>query len=132
MTVHAIGWCGFASNNPDRLCRILAEAFALQLVQKEPDIAVLMLPSGQTVKVYEPSAEPKALGDTMVGLLVDDLDVAVARAHAAGARILGNARSNGLGARWQHVALPDGPTIDLTYRPPDWLDAVRSQQRTRR
>jgi hypothetical protein len=42
-------------------------------------------------------------------------------AEAAGAVVLGPPKQNSLGARWQHIRIPGGLALDITYRPPDWL-----------
>lgn len=123
--LESIGWVGLTDTEPGAAASFLAAAFGLKTVGQERNPQVVLLPSGQTIKVFDDGRPGQSAPRPPAGFLVADLDAAVHRALAHGAQLVGDRKGNDLGAEWQHLCLPTGQVIDLTYRPRAWLSQVR-------
>jgi catechol 2,3-dioxygenase-like lactoylglutathione lyase family enzyme len=115
MRVTRIGWAGTRTGGYDAMVEFLTTTLSLAQAHREPDFAVLKLPSGDTFEVFGPSDRDHQYFTTgpVVGFVVDDLPAAVAELEAAGVELLGGqVDDDGMG--WRHFRAPDGNVYELT------------------
>jgi catechol 2,3-dioxygenase-like lactoylglutathione lyase family enzyme len=113
--VTRIGWAGTRTDRYGAMVDFLTAVLGLTLVRQEGDVAVLDLPSGDTVEVFGPGDQdhPHFTTGPVVGFVVEDLPAAVAELERAGVELLGgHVDERGLG--WRHFRAPDGNVYELT------------------
>jgi catechol 2,3-dioxygenase-like lactoylglutathione lyase family enzyme len=115
MRVTRIGWAGTRTGGYDAMVEFLTATLGLAPAHREPDFAVLKLPSGDTFEVFGPSDRDHRYFTTgpVVGFVVEDLPAAVAELEAAGVELLGGQVDDD-GTGWRHFRAPDGNVYELT------------------
>jgi catechol 2,3-dioxygenase-like lactoylglutathione lyase family enzyme len=95
-------------------------------------LRMLALPHGGMLELFQyegPGSEPAVpansqIGGNHVAFRVDDVDAAVARAHALGLQVQGDVKrladGPGRGLSWVYVLAPWGQQLEFVQHPQDW------------
>ena len=112
MRVEGIVFAGIESPRAVELAAFFADVLGLPL-EEERDVRTLRLPSGDALALLP----PRFLGpsDTVLGFLVDDLDVSLAALDERGVERHGPLLQSDE-YRWQHFLAPDGRSFSLLER----------------
>ena len=113
MRVEGIVFAGIESPRAVELAAFFADVLGLPL-EEEGDVRTLRLPGGDVLALIP----PRFLGppsDTVLGFLVDDLDVALAALDERGVERHGPLLQSDE-YRWQHFLAPDGRSFSLLER----------------
>jgi catechol 2,3-dioxygenase-like lactoylglutathione lyase family enzyme len=112
--VKRLAWLGTRTEKFDETTAFFRDVLGIPMVFEEPGFAMLQLPGADRdfVEVFAsdyPSAASYSTGP-VVGLLVDDIEVARAELDAAGVELIGSTEwlQNMDGYGWFHVRGPDG------------------------
>lgn len=115
MRVTSIGWAGSRTDGFGDMVGFLEVVLGLAVTRRQPDFAVLELPSGDKFEVFGPSDRDHRHFTTgpVVGFVVEDLPAAVAELERAGVELLGGqVEQDGTG--WRHFRAPDGNVYELS------------------
>jgi predicted enzyme related to lactoylglutathione lyase len=115
MRVTKIGWAGSRTERYSDMVGFLEGVLGLAVTRREPDFAVLELPSGDKFEVFGPSDRDHQHFTTgpVVGFAVEDLPAAVAELEQAGVALLGAGDDQKAGS-WRHFRAPDGNVYELS------------------
>ena len=126
MQVRRLAWLGTRTEKFDETTAFFRDVLGVPMVHQEPGFAMLQLPGADRdfVEVFAPDHPSAASYSTgpVVGLLVDDIELARAELDAAGVELLGSMEwlpsMDGYG--WFHVRGPDGNIYAIMQdsRPP--------------
>lgn len=128
MRVYGIVWTGVKTDQYELMRDFFADIVKLPVAFERRDFTVFELPDGDKLEIFGPAAgdppEQFAGEHVVAGLLVDDLDAAVAELQAAGADLIGEPQGAVDGYRWQHFRAADGKVFELVRNP--WHPALRA------
>src|SRR5690348_7055424 len=119
MQVRRIAWLATQTERFDEMVRLFHEVMGLPLIEDEPGSAVMQLPNGDFVEVFQPGEQgyPYFSTGPVAGFLVDDIDAARAELEAAGVELLGPVGRLSSGYAWSHFRAPDGNIYELVSKP---------------
>lgn len=121
MRVRGISWVGVKTDSYQRMKQFFAEVAGIPVDYDRPGFAVFRLPDGDKLEIFGPEAadppEQFAGEKVVAGLLVDDIDEAIAELRAAGIELIGAKQGDGDGYFWQHFRAPDGKVFELVRDP---------------
>jgi len=113
MSVEGLVFAGVASADPRATARFLADALGVE-VEAIGDAHRLVFPNGSSLAFVPPDyVEPPS--DTLLGFLVDDVEVVTAELAAKGIEPDGELNA-GYGFRYRHFRAPDGRRFELLDR----------------
>jgi catechol 2,3-dioxygenase-like lactoylglutathione lyase family enzyme len=96
------------------------DVIGLEAVAERDDFLVFRMPDGDQLEIFGPNGpnpvEQFAHDQVVAGLVVDDIDAAIAELRDAGIELIGEANGGG-GYTWQHFRAPDGKVFDLCSDP---------------
>ena len=111
MEIRGIVFVGSHTPKHEEMRSFVRDVLGLAPLEVEGVGATLFATTGGDALAVAPPYEEDGAGDRTVGLLVDDLDAAVAELHAAGIETDGISEN----ARWRysHFYAPDGKLYEL-------------------
>jgi glyoxylase I family protein len=111
MEIRGIRFVGTHSPAHEEMCSFVRDVLGLTPIEIEGVGATLFATTGGDAFAVAPPYEKDGVGERTVGLLVEDLDAAVAELHAAGVETDGVSEN----ARWRytHFYAPDGKLYEL-------------------
>ncbi|MEU4690152.1 VOC family protein [Actinoplanes sp. NPDC023714] len=116
MRVRGISWVGVKTDSYQSMRNFFADVAGMTPDHEDGDFTVFGLPGGDKLEIFGPgAADPPgqfAAGKVVAGLLVDDIDEAIAELRAAGIALIGE-KQGGDGYWWQHFRAPDGTVFEL-------------------
>ena len=113
MKILGLVWVGTRTTSFDETTAFFRDVLGLAVHSSEPDFEILDVPGGATVEIFGPSSEwNRHLEHPVAGFLVDDLVLAAAELHEAGAEIVLPMQDGGDRA-WMHFRAPDGFVYEL-------------------
>jgi predicted enzyme related to lactoylglutathione lyase len=121
MRVKTVSWVGVRTDQYAAMAGFFRDVVGLDAIAERPDFVVFRMPDGDQVEIFGPEGpnppEQFAHNEVVAGLLVDDMDAAIAELQAAGIELIGERGSGGGGYSWQHFRAPDGKVFELCYDP---------------
>jgi predicted enzyme related to lactoylglutathione lyase len=119
--VKSVSWVGVRTDQYEAMAGFFRDVIGLEAILDSPDFTVFRMPDGDQVEIFGPDgpnpAEQFARNDVVAGLLVDNMDAAIAELRQAGVELIGERQTGGDGYSWQHFRAPDGKVFELCYDP---------------
>lgn len=114
MVVQSIGWLGVRTAAADEMVRLYRDVLGLRPIHEAPGATWFRLGDGTQVHVYGVADDDHAFfgSGPVVGIVVDDFDLARARMTAAGIAFVGEPQREG-DVAWNHYRAPDGNVYEL-------------------
>jgi predicted enzyme related to lactoylglutathione lyase len=121
MRVKGVSWVGVKTDQYAAMVAFFRDIVGLEAIAEREDFLVFRMPDGDQVEIFGPNgpnpAEQFAHDQVVAGLLVDDIDDAIAELRAAGIELIGEHAHAGGGYSWQHFRAPDGKVFELCSDP---------------
>jgi catechol 2,3-dioxygenase-like lactoylglutathione lyase family enzyme len=120
MRVKGVCWVGVKTDQYASMVTFFRDILGLEAIAERDDFLVFRMPDGDQVEIFGPNGpnpvEQFAHEQVVAGLLVDDIEIAIAELRAAGIELIGEANASG-GYSWQHFRAPDGKVFDICRDP---------------
>ncbi len=120
MRVRGVSWVGVKTDQYVAMTTFFRDVIGLEAVAERDDFLVFRTPDGDQVEIFGPKGpdpvEQFEHDQVVAGLLVDDIDGAIAELRDAGIELIGAANTGG-GYTWQHFRAPDGKVFDICNDP---------------
>jgi predicted enzyme related to lactoylglutathione lyase len=120
MRVQGVSWVGVKTDQYAAMAAFFRDVIGLGAVAERDDFLVFRTPDGDQVEIFGPNGpnpvEQFAHDQVVAGLLVDDIDAAIADLRAAGVELIGEVNTSG-SYSWQHFRAPDGKVFDICNEP---------------
>src|ERR1700689_2068842 len=117
MRVKGVSWVGGKTDQYEGMVTFFRDVVGLEAVAERDDFLVFRMPDGDQVEIFGPrgpnSAEQFAHNEVVAGLLVDDMESAIAELRDAGIELIGEHANAGNAYSWQHFRAPDGKVFEL-------------------
>jgi predicted enzyme related to lactoylglutathione lyase len=118
--VKVVSWVGIKTDQYASMVAFFRDIIGLEAVAERDDFLVFRTPGGDQVEIFGPKGpnpvEQFAHDQVVAGLLVDDIDAAIAELRDAGVELIGATNASG-GYAWQHFRAPDGKVFDICSDP---------------
>jgi catechol 2,3-dioxygenase-like lactoylglutathione lyase family enzyme len=116
--VRGLVWLGIRTEQFDQTVSLYRDVLGLQPFLQDATSVRFRLPNGTEIHVYGPADDDhRFFGSApVVGLLVDDVELARAAMEAADVEFIGPIQSAD-GSRWNHFHGPDGNVYEIMSRP---------------
>jgi predicted enzyme related to lactoylglutathione lyase len=117
MQMQGLIWLGVRTHNFEQMVRLYRDVFGLRTFHEDASSVRFRLTDGTEVHVYGPADEEHRFFGTgaVVGILVDEADVARAEMQAAGIEFIGPSQHDG-STSWSHFRGPDGNVYEIMSR----------------
>jgi predicted enzyme related to lactoylglutathione lyase len=119
--VLGISWVGLKTSDFAQGRRFFSEVLGLEFTYEKPDFAMARLPDGDKFELFGPEGpdpEPQFRNNAVVaGFWVEDFEGAREELLASGVELLGDAKGEPGGYRWQHFRAPDGKIFEVISDP---------------
>jgi predicted enzyme related to lactoylglutathione lyase len=121
MRVKGVSWVAVKTDQYASMAAFFRDILGLDAIAERDDFLVFRMPDGDQVEIFGPNGpdpvEQFAHERVVAGLLVDDIDAAIAELRAAGIELIGEHANAGRGYSWQHFRAPDGKVFELCSDP---------------
>jgi predicted enzyme related to lactoylglutathione lyase len=121
MRVKGVSWVGVKTDQYAAMAAFFRDVVGLEAIAQRDDFLVFRLQDGDQVEIFGPHGpdpvEQFAHDQVVAGLLVDDIDDAIAELRAARVELIGEHDHGGGGYSWQHFRAPDGKVFELCSDP---------------